>query len=57
MSFAPASLVIYTANDTAAAAVYAKGEGKGEVEDESEDESEVEDEDDAISKFILLGYF
>jgi hypothetical protein len=55
MSFALASLIIYTANNTAAAAVYVKG--KGEVKDKSKDESEVEDEDNAISKFILLSCF
>ena len=58
MSSTPASLavVIYTADDTAAAAaVRAEGEveeDEGEVEDEDEDEY-----DDAIGKSIFLGYF
>jgi hypothetical protein len=55
MSFTLASLVIYTANNTAAAAVCAKGKGK--VKNESKDKSEVEDEDNTISKSILLGCF
>jgi hypothetical protein len=58
MSSAPASLaaVMYTADDTAAAAVCAEGEGEGvgegEVEDEDEDEL-----NDAIGKSILPGRF
>ena len=50
MSSAPASLavVIYTTDDTAAAAV--RAEGEGEVEDEDE-------YDDAIGKSILPGRF
>ena len=56
MSSAPASLavVIYTTNDTAAAAVRAKGEGEVEVEGEIEDKDEY---NDAIGKSILLGRF
>jgi hypothetical protein len=66
MSSALASLavVIYTANDTAAAAVCAKGEGKGkgkvEVEVKGKGKVEVKDKDkynNAISKSILLGRF
>jgi hypothetical protein len=57
MSSAPASLavVIYTTDDTAAAAVRAEGEGEGEGEGEVE--SEVEEYDDAIGKSILPGRF
>jgi hypothetical protein len=56
MSSAPASfaVVIYTTDDTAAAAVRAEGEGEVEVEGEIEDEDEY---DDAIGKSILPGRF
>ena len=55
MSSSPASLaIIYTADDTTAAAVRAEGEGEGEVEVEVEDEDEY---DDAIGKSILPGCF
>ncbi len=58
MSSAPASLavVIYTTDDTAAAAVRAEGEGEVEVEGEGEVEDEDEN-DDAIGKSILPGRF
>ena len=54
MSSAPASLavVIYTADDTAAAVVCAEGEGEGKGEGEVEDEY-----NDAIGKSILPGRF
>jgi hypothetical protein len=58
MSSAPASLavVIYTADDTAAAAVRAEGEGEGEGEVQSEVEDE-DEYDDAIGKSTLPGRF
>ena len=56
MSSAPASLaiVIYTTDDTAAAAVCAEGKSEGEVEGKVEDKDEY---NNAISKSILLGCF